>query len=66
MITPDGLILTNSHVVYGATELRVTLADGREAPAYMVGVDLHSDLAVIQTHLGELAVAPLGDSGGSA
>jgi S1-C subfamily serine protease len=62
VITPDGLILTNSHVVHDAAPLSVTTADGREAPAYLVGSDPHTDLAVVQVHLGDLAAVPLGDS----
>ncbi len=48
IISADGRILTNNHVVSGAQELTVTLADGRTVPASVVGTDPSSDLAVIQ------------------
>lgn len=63
IINSDGYVLTNEHVLAGATQIRVSLADGRSFDAELVGGDPASDLAVVLVHANERLPAPkLGDS----
>ena len=63
VINADGHIVTNNHVVEGATEIKVKLSDGRELTARVVGRDPKSDLALLKVDAAGLPVIPLGNSG---
>jgi serine protease Do len=62
IISPDGLILTNNHVVENADKITVKLADKREFTAKVVGTDPQSDVALIKIEGSNLPMLPLGDS----
>jgi S1-C subfamily serine protease len=64
LITPDGFVLTNNHVVEGSSSLEVALTDGRGFSAQVVGTDPATDLAVIRISDGSLPTVELGDSHG--
>jgi S1-C subfamily serine protease len=62
IITPDGFVLTNNHVVESGSALEVALTDGRSFTAQHIGADPSTDLAVIRISDGSLPAAELGDS----
>ncbi|ASM75960.1 2-alkenal reductase [Vitreoscilla filiformis] len=63
IVSPEGYLLTNNHVVNGAESVTVQLADGREANAIIVGTDPETDLAVLKIDLPNLPTVTLGDIG---
>jgi serine protease DegQ len=62
IVSPDGYILTNNHVVEGADQITVTLSDGRETAARTIGTDPDTDLAVLKIALDKLPVIVLGNA----
>jgi Do/DeqQ family serine protease len=61
LVSSDGYLLTNQHVVDGADDIEVTLSDGRSASAKVVGTDADSDLALLKVSLDNLPAIPFGD-----
>src|SRR5262245_47585430 len=61
-ISPDGLIVTNDHVVDGASALEVAFPDGRQLTANVIGSDRDTDLALLKAHGAGLTAATLADS----
>src|SRR5262249_39763948 len=64
LITPDGFLLTNHHVVRGSSRVRVRLGDGREVSGRVIGADPWTDVAVVQADASGLPHAQLGESAG--
>ncbi len=62
IVSPDGYILTNNHVVDGATDVRVTLPDRREFKATVIGTDARTDIALLKIDASNLAAITVGNS----
>jgi Do/DeqQ family serine protease len=65
IISPSGYIVTNNHVVDKATSLKVTLSDGRDFPAKLIGADPQTDVAVVKINANDLPTMPFANSDGS-
>jgi serine protease Do len=64
IVSEDGIVITNDHVISGATRIQVTLPGGRDAEAELVGTDPVADIAVLRIEDGDLPVAPVGTANG--
>src|SRR6202163_4698291 len=62
VVSPDGYILTNNHVVEGATDVKVSFADKEEYPAKVIGTDKYTDIAVLKINKTVLTTLPFADS----
>ena len=62
MVSPDGYIITNNHVVDGATDVKVSFADKEEYPAKVIGTDKYTDVAVLKINKSGLTTLPFADS----
>src|SRR5262249_44265863 len=62
IVNSTGYILTNSHVVDGSTDVKVSLSDNRDMPGQIVGMDPGTDIAVIKINTDHLSVLPFADS----
>jgi serine protease DegQ len=63
IVSPEGYLLTNEHVISGADDIEVQLSDGRQAQARLIGVDAETDIAVLKIDLDNLPVVLIGDPG---
>ena len=61
IVSPEGYLITNNHVIEGADDIQVRLSDGREAHAKLVGTDPESDVAVLKIELDRLPAVTLGN-----
>jgi Do/DeqQ family serine protease len=62
IVSPDGYVLTNNHVVESMDDIQVVLSDGRRSPAEVIGTDPESDIAVLRIELTKLPAVAFGDS----
>ncbi len=62
IVSPEGYILTNNHVIDGATDIKVALSDKREFKGRVVGRDAKTDIAIVKIECHGPALSPLGDS----
>ena len=62
IVTSDGTIVTNNHVIDGATDIKVYLSDNRQFQAKLIGTDPKTDVAVIKINATGLPTLPIGDS----
>jgi serine protease Do len=64
IVSEDGIVITNDHVISGASQIQVTLPGGRDADAELVGTDPIADIAVLHIEVDDIPVAPVGTAHG--